>query len=164
MVRRHLGAQIALAIAVAGLAGGEAHAGAQTADEQHVLGPGLYEFQTRTRGASCDDDERTGYVSSFVAPIHGIPGARRMRMQILNSPYWSTWSITVNADGMVVGESRLDGSSGPNAPMNRFEVRHEGSGHSRFIGHGERSYTATVDGESRRCTVHYDALLRRINL
>ena len=161
MERRRWGARAAMVIAILV---GAAHAGAQTADDQQVLGPGLYEFQTRTRSASCDDDERTGYVSSFVAPIHGIPGARRMRMQLLNSPYWSTWSITVEADGMVVGEAHLDGASGPNAPTNRFEVRREGSGHSRFVGHGERSYTATVDGESRRCTVRYDALLRRIDL
>jgi hypothetical protein len=34
----------------------------------------------------------------------------------------------------------------------------------RFVGEGARSYTATIDGERRRCSVSYDALLRRIDL
>lgn len=130
---------------------------AQTRDDQRVLGPGMYVFQTRTTRASCDDDERTGYVSSFVAPIHGVPGASTMRMQLLNSPYWSTWSVTVQADGRVVAESTLDGAEGPNAPTNRFEVRREGD---RFTGTGVRRYRSG----SRQCEVRYDALLRRIDL
>ncbi|HJL19954.1 MAG TPA: hypothetical protein RMH99_30095 [Sandaracinaceae bacterium LLY-WYZ-13_1] len=149
-------------LGVLGLVGATASgpARAQTRDEQSVLGPGMYVFQTRTRSASCGDDERTGYVSSFVAPIHGIPGARTMRMQLVNSPYWSAWSVTVHADGRVVAESTLDGAEGPNAPTNRFEVRRDGD---RFTGRGTRSYTATIDGRRRRCEVRYDALLRRID-
>jgi hypothetical protein len=155
-----LGAALALTMTCATVAPPE-RAAAQTRDEQSVLGPGMYVFQTRTRSATCGDDERTGYVSSFLAPIHGIPGSRSMRMQLVNSPYWSGWSLTVRADGTVVGESTLDGAEGPNAPTNRFEVTRDGD---RFTGRGARSYTANVDGRQRRCTVQYDALLRRIDL
>jgi len=52
--------------------------------DQTVLGPGMYVFQTRTRSATCGDDERTGYVSTFLAPIHGVPGSRTMRMTLEN--------------------------------------------------------------------------------
>ena len=131
-----------------------------TRDDQSVLGPGMYVFQTRTREASCGDDARTGYVSSFLAPIHGIPGSRTMRMQLVNSPYWSAWDLSVRPDGVVVGRSTLDGAEGPNAPTNGFEVRRDGD---RFTGRGARTYHATIDGERRRCTVTYDALLRRID-
>jgi hypothetical protein len=95
-----------------------------------------------------------------VAPIHGIPGSRTMRMQLVNSPWWSSWSLTVRPDGTIVGESTLDGAEGPNAPTNRFEIRRDGD---RFTGRGARQYMATIDGRRRRCTVRYDALLRRID-
>jgi hypothetical protein len=132
---------------------------AQT-DSQTILGPGLYVFQTRTRSASCGDDERTGYVSSFVAPIHGVPGSRTMRMQLLNSPYWSEWRITVNAQDAVIGESTMNGQRGPSAPRNQFEVRVD---RDRFTGTGTRTYTRTAGGRTEQCSVTFDALLRRID-
>lgn len=125
-------------------------------DPQTVLGPGMYVFQTRTRTATCADDERTGYVSSFVAPIHGVPGSRTMEMQLLNSPYWSRWTITVNADNHVLGRSTLNGQSGPNAPTNEFDVHRE---RDRFVGTGVRRYR----NGGRACEVRFDALLRRID-
>lgn len=137
-----------------------AESGAAQTDDQAILGPGLYVFQTRTRSATCNDDERTGYVSSFVAPIHGIPGSRRMSMQLLNTNYWSRWTIRVEGDNRVVGDSTMNGARGPSAPRNHFEVTLEGD---RFVGTGTRSYTRTVDGERQPCAVTYDALLRRID-
>lgn len=131
-----------------------------TGTEQTVLGPGLYVFQTRTRSATCGDDERTGYVSSFVAPIHGVPGSREMRMQLLNTEYWPSWAIEVTAADRVVGHSTMSGQSGPSAPENRFDVSLQGD---RFTGQGTRTYTRRVGGRTQQCSVTYDALLRRID-
>lgn len=129
--------------------------------EQSILGPGLYVFQTRTREASCGDDSRSGYVSSFVAPIHGVPGSRRMRMQILNSEWWPEWRLQVTADNRVVGDSTMRGQSGPSAPRNHFDVARDGD---RFVGQGVRTYTTRVDGRPQECSVTFDALLRQIDL
>jgi len=148
---------LALAVAASALL---AVPGIAQTDTQTILGPGLYVFQTRTRSASCGDDERTGYVSSFVAPIHGVPGSRTMRMQLLNSPYWSEWRITVNAQDAVIGESTMTGQRGPSAPRNQFEVRVD---RDRFTGTGTRTYTRTAGGRTEQCSVTYDALLRRID-
>ena len=129
--------------------------------EQTVLGPGMYVFQTRTRSASCGDDERTGYVDSFIAPIHGIPGSRSMRMDLPNSTYWPTWSITVGEGGQVTGDAFLAGSTGPSRPTSHFSVRLDGS---HFEGEGTRRYDSQTAGETRHCIVTYDALLRRIDI
>lgn len=123
-------------------------------DLQTVLGPGLYVFQTRTSGASCGDDERTGYVSTFIAPIHGVPGSRSMRMQLVNSPYWANWTIRVDASNRIIGDIEVDGRT------NHFEVT---ANRGRFTGEGVRTYNARIDGAMRRCQVTYDALLRRID-
>ncbi len=123
---------------------------------QTVLGPGLYVFQTRTRSATCADDEATGYVSTFMAPIHGVPGSREMRMTLTNSEYWPSWTITVDAANHVLGDATLAGQSGPNAPRNHFSAQRQGD---RFVGTGQRSYRAN----GRDCRVEYDALLRRID-
>ncbi len=125
-------------------------------DDQTVLGPGMYVFQTRTRSASCDDDEQTGYVSTFMAPIHGVPGNRRMRMTLPDSRYWPAWTITVGEGDEVIGDATLAGASGPSAPTNHFSVRLRGD---RFVGTGTRRYRR---GE-QACRVEYDALLRRID-
>lgn len=154
---RTIRAGLALAVAASALL---AVPGTAQTDTQTILGPGLYVFQTRTRSASCGDDERTGYVSSFVAPIHGVPGSRTMRMQLLNSPYWSEWRITVNAQDAVIGESTMNGQRGPSAPRNQFEVRVD---RDRFTGTGTRTYTRTVGGRAEQCSVTFDALLRRID-
>lgn len=125
--------------------------------DQTAMGPGMYVFQTRTRSASCDDDEQTGYVSTFMAPIHGVPGNRRMRMTLPDSEYWPSWTITVDEERNVVGHATLAGSSGANAPTNHFSVRLQGE---RFVGSGTRRYRRGA----RSCEVQYDALLRRIDL
>ena len=148
---------MALALAASALL---AAPGTAQTDDQTILGPGLYVFQTRTRSASCGDDERTGYVSSFVAPIHGVPGNRTMRMQLLNSPYWSEWRITISAQDAVIGESTMNGQRGASAPRNQFEVRRD---RDRFTGTGTRTYSRTANGRTEQCSVTYDALLRRID-
>lgn len=130
---------------------------ARAQNDQTVLGPGMYVFQTRTRSATCGDDERTGYVSSFMAPIHGVPGSRTMRMHLTNSEYFPHWRITVNAQNHVLGHATLEGASGPNAPTNEFDVHLE---RGRFVGTGTRRYRAN----GRACAVEYDALLRRIDV
>jgi hypothetical protein len=156
-MRSIIGRTLAVALLTSALF---AHPGtAQTAD-QTILGPGLYVFQTRTRSATCADDERTGYVSSFVAPIHGVPGSRTMRMELLNTAYWSTWSITVTAQDRVVGDSTMNGQRGPSAPRNHFEVSVD---RDRFTGTGTRTYTRTAGGRTEQCSVSFDALLRRID-
>ncbi|MCA9606114.1 MAG: hypothetical protein KC619_10995 [Myxococcales bacterium] len=150
MNARHLLVGAAL---LGALAGGTS-AAAQS--QQTVLGPGMYVFQTRTRSASCADDEATGYVSTFMAPIHGVPGSRSMRMTLTNSEFWPTWTITVDAANRVLGDATLAGSSGPSAPRNHFSVSAQGD---RFTGTGQRTYRAN----GRECRVEYDALLRRID-
>jgi hypothetical protein len=128
------------------------------ADEQSVLGPGLYVFQMRIRNASCADASRTGHVTTFVAPVHGIPGSRTMEMELLNSPYWPKWTLTVSPTGDVVATAQRDGK--PDGLTNQFEVSLDGN---KFTGRGSRSYMATVGGNRRRCVVTYDALLRRLD-
>ncbi len=134
---------------------------APVAMEQTVLGPGLYVYQTRTLGATCGDDERTGYVSSFVASIDGVPGSRSMHMHLIDARFWSSWTLTVNADGMIHGESSMDGTTGANRPMNTFDVRRDPT--MRFTGHGARTYEATIGGHPQHCEVTFDALIRRID-
>lgn len=140
----------------------DAGARAQTAADQTVLGPGLYVFQTRTVSASCGDDERTGYVSSWVAAIDGVPGSASMTMHVVDNQYWSTWTLTISADGVISGESFLTGSSGPSRPRNTFHVTRDSGG--RFTGRSVRSYQRTEGGVAQQCEVTSDALLRRIDL
>ena len=135
---------------------------AQVASDQQVLGPGLYVFQTRTVSATCGDDERTGYVASFVAAVDGVPGAATMHMHVVDNQYWPSWNLTISAEGAVHAESFMDGTTGAGRPRSAFTVTR--SGPQRFTGQGTRSYQATVDGAARTCTVTYDALLRRIDL
>ncbi len=149
------------AILLVALAHG-AGARAQTASDQTVLGPGLYVFQTRTVSASCGDDERTGYVSSWVAAIDGVPGSASMNMHVVDNPYWGTWSLSISADGVVSGEAFMTGTSGPNRPRNTFHVTRDASG--RFTGRSVRSYQRTEGGVAQQCEVTSDALLRRIDL
>jgi len=139
-----------------------ANAQAPIAMDQAVLGPGLYVFQTRTLGATCGDDERTGYVSSFVAAIDGVPGSRTMQMRLMDNQYWSSWTLTVSAEGMITGASLMNGTSGPHRPTNDFHVTRDAAG--RFTGQGVRGYDATVGGASHHCEVSFDALLRRIDI
>lgn len=125
---------------------------AQTRDDQTVLGPGIYVFQTRITSATCGDASRTGFVSSRFVAIDGIPGHRHMTMRVLDSQYWSRWELEVEANGMIAGHAENERIRGEN----RFEVAPRGS---RFTGTGTRTYQS---GE-RRCSVSYDALLRRLD-
>ncbi len=126
---------------------------------QSILGPGMYVFQTRTRSATCGDDEATGFVDSFIAPIHGVPGARRMTMHLLNSQWWSDWTIVVNANDEIFGDSLLTGGSGANRPSNHFMVTRRDA--ARHTGLGVRTYAGAG---GRPCQVFFDALLRRVDI
>lgn len=131
------------------------------ATTQGILGPGAYIYQTRLDTASCEPDSTSGFVTTYYATIDGVPAARSMQMNLLNSPHWPTWSITIAEDGTVVGHADQENSRGVNMGRSHFEVRLDGT---RFVGRGFREYTARVGGEMRRCRNSYDALLRRIDV
>ena len=92
-----------------------------------------------------------------MAPIHGVPGNRTMRMTLPDSRFWPSWTITVDEASNVVGHATLAGATGPTAPTNDFSVHLSGE---RFVGTGTRRYRR----EGQDCRVEYDALLRRIDL
>ena len=127
---------------------------------QTVLTPGLYLFQTRTRDGTCNDAPRTGYITSAVATLDGVPGARSMTMQLVNSKYWPTWSLTIHKDDSVSGSAIISGGKDESKGTSRFEMR---SKKDRFQGVGSRSYPSQVDGKPVRCTLNYDVLLKLLD-
>jgi len=124
---------------------------------QTLLLPGLYLFQTRTRDGSCNDAPRTGYITSAVATIDGVPGADSLSLQLLNSKYWPRWQLTVGADGVISGEATLGDTNDSNLGSSHFELRQK---KDRFQGVGTREYPGKLDGKPIRCTLNYDALLK----
>jgi hypothetical protein len=128
------------------------------ATTQSLLGPGLYLFQTRTRGSTCNDSERDGYVMSFVAAIDGVPGSISMAMQLVNTPHFVKWTLRVSDDGKLFGSSKMGTTSG--APETHFTATLEDD---KWKGTGARTYGGVLDGKPTRCRVEYDALLRRID-
>jgi hypothetical protein len=126
---------------------------------QTILAPGLYLFQTRTRDGTCRDAQRTGYVTSSVATLDGVPGARTMTMQLLNSKYWPTWTLIIAKDGSIVGTANMGGAKDDTAGSSRFEIRAK---KERYQGVGARSYPGQLDGKPARCTLNYDALLKSL--
>jgi hypothetical protein len=137
-----------------------AHAAAQPAPDikpQTILPPGLYLFQTRTREGTCNDAPRTGYVTSAIATLDGVPGSRVMTMQLLNSKYWPTWTITVTDKDLIIGSAIMGGGKDEAAGVSRFEVSAK---KDRFQGIGNRTYPSKVAGEPASCTLSYDALLK----
>jgi hypothetical protein len=127
---------------------------------QTILLPGLYLFQTRTREGTCNDAPRTGYVTSAVATLDGVPGSRLMTMQLLNSKYWPTWTLTVNEQNLIVGSAILGGGKDESAGTSRFEISPK---KDRFQGVGTRTYPSKVGGETVSCTLSYDALLKPLD-
>jgi hypothetical protein len=127
---------------------------------QTVLMPGLYLFQTRTRDGSCNDAPRTGYVTSAVATLDGVPGSRTMTMQLLSSKYWPTWTLTVAADGSISGTANMGGAKDEANGVSKFEIKAK---KERFQGVGTRTYPSTADGKQVRCTLNYDALLKLLD-
>ena len=126
---------------------------------QTILPPGLYLFQTRTRDGSCDDAPRTGYVTSAVATLDGVPGARTMTLQLLNSKYWPTWTLTVTEDNAILGTANMLGAKDDAGGSSRFEVRGK---KDRFQGVGARTYPKS-GAPGQRCTLNYDALLKPLS-
>lgn len=146
---------------VSGVAVGDANGQARrVADDQRVLPPGLYVFQTRLDRSTCNEDAETGHVTSYFAAVDGVPGHRDMTMRLLNSSYWPTWTMNVSADGLIVAEAPQARVPEARRGTNHFEVRRDGE---RFVGRGTRSYFKRVNGEYRRCSIAFDALLRRLH-
>jgi hypothetical protein len=127
---------------------------------QSILPPGLYLFQTRTRDGSCNDAQRTGYVTSAVATLDGVPGARTMTMQLLNSKWWPTWTLTVTADNTIIGTANMGGAKDDSAGSSHFEVKLK---KERFMGVGARKYPGQNNGAKAICTLNYDALLKPLD-
>lgn len=127
---------------------------------QTVLMPGLYLFQTRTRDGTCNDAPRTGYITSAVATLDGVPGARSMTMQLVNSKYWPTWSLTIAKDDSIGGSAIMLGGKDETKGTSRFEMRAK---KDRFQGIGSRTYPSQVDGKTVRCTLNYDVLLKLLD-
>jgi hypothetical protein len=146
------------------LAMGAAHAQEQQtpvdANPQTILPPGMYLFQTRTRDGTCPDAPRTGYVTSGIATLDGVPGSRTMTLQLLNSKYWPTWSLTISQDDVITGSAFMSGAKDDKNGSSRFEARAK---KDRFQGVGARSYPSTVNGQAVRCTLNYDVLLKPID-
>jgi hypothetical protein len=127
---------------------------------QTVLLPGLYLFQTRTREGTCNDAPRTGYVTSAIATLDGVPGSRVMTLQLLNSKYWPTWTLTVTEKDLIVGSAFMGGGKDESAGASRFELSAK---KDRFQGIGTRTYPSKVAGETVACTLSYDALLKPLD-
>jgi hypothetical protein len=140
-------------------AGGRVFSQDDVKQTQGLLGPGLYVFQTRTRGSSCGDSERDGYVMSFVAAIDGVPASTTMTMQLINNQHFVKWQLRVSDDGKLSAMSRMGTAAG--APDSSFTATLEDD---RWKGAGARTYNGTLDGKPTRCRVDYDALLRRIDV
>ncbi|MEM6959569.1 MAG: hypothetical protein AAF411_26880 [Myxococcota bacterium] len=134
---------------------------AQTASDQRVLGPGAYVYQTRLDTASCEEASQSGYTSTFFAAVDGVPGDRDMRMTLLNSQFWPTWQLAVQANGHIMGDATIRNGRGPNPARSHFEVERRGD---HFRGRGYREYNATVNGQRRRCRNDFDVLIRRLDL
>jgi hypothetical protein len=90
---------------------------------------------------------------------HVVPGARTMTMQLLNSKYWPTWTLTIATDGSIVGTANMGGAKDDAAGSSRFEIRAK---KERYQGVGARSYPGQLDGKPARCTLNYDALLKSL--
>lgn len=133
---------------------------AQPSQDQSILGPGLYVFQTRIVDATCGDADRTGDVTSYYAAVDGIPGSRSMRMTLLNSSFWPRWELTVSEANHVIGIAQQEGVTGVHRGESQFEVAFADG---RFTGHGTRTYSRTVNGQVTRCRVSFDTLLKRID-
>jgi len=134
------------------------HAQAET--PQTILPPGLYLLQTRTRDGSCADAPKTGYVTSTVATLDGVPGSRTMMLQVVNSKYWPSWTITVDAKDLIIGDAVMFGGDDKSKGTSHFEL---GEKKDRFQGIGSRTYPSTANGKTISCTLNYDVLLKLID-
>ena len=125
-----------------------------------MLTPGLYLFQTRTRSGNCNDAPRTGYITSAIATLDGVPGSRTLTMQLMNSKYWPTWTLTISAQNVILGEAFMGGGKDDSKGSSRFEISAK---KERFQGIGARTYPGQIDGKPARCTLEYDALLKPLD-
>ena len=160
MTRRLSLLALALTILTLPLVASESSAQRGRRDDQAHLGPGLYLFQNRLTNATCDDIDGEGYVYSYVAEVNGIPGAGSMQMRLPSSQYWPRWDLRISDDGHVIGSARQAGISGPRQGSSHFDVTRTGD---QFTGRGSRTYSSRAGGQDRRCTIEFDALLRRVD-
>jgi len=160
LVGRGLATAILVTAASASRAQDEAKDAATELAPQTVLLPGLYLFQTRTRDGTCNDAPRTGYVTSAVATLDGVPGSRTMTLRLLNSKYWPTWKLNVTADNAVIGDATMFDAKDDSGGVSHFELRAK---KERFQGVGTRAYNSTEGGKAVRCQLNYDALLKPLS-
>lgn len=128
---------------------------------QTILPPGVYLLQTRTRSGTCGDAPRTGYVTSALATMDGVPGSRTMTLKVMNSKWWPKWTLTVTPDDTIVATANMFGGKDPTKGTSRFELR---AHKDRFQGKGTREYPNHSKGpdEPARCSLLYDALLKQV--
>ena len=127
---------------------------------QTILMPGLYLFQTRTRDGTCNDAPRTGYITSSMATLDGVPGSRKLTLQLLNSKYWPTWTLVIGKDEGIAGSAVMLGGKDESKGTSRFEMKAK---KDRFQGVGSRTYPSQVDGKTISCTLNYDVLLKPLD-
>ena len=126
-------------------------------DTQSILAPGLYLYQTRTRDGTCNDAPRTGYVTSSLATLDGVPGSRTMTMKLPNSPWWPNWQLTITQADSIVGTANMKGAKDKSRGDTYCELRAK---KDRYQGTGTRSYLSTIDGKKVKCKLRFDALLK----
>jgi hypothetical protein len=83
-----------------------------------------------------------------------------MTLQLLNSKWWPTWTLTIAKDNYIAGTANWMGGKDESKGSSRFELR---SKKDRFQGVGQRAYLSQVDGKPVRCTLNYDALLKPLD-
>lgn len=127
---------------------------------QTLLLPGLYLFQTRTRSGTCNDAPRTGFITSAMATMDGVPGSRTLTMQLTSSKYWPTWTLNIAADGTIIGSANMGGAKDDSKGSSRFELRAK---KERFQGVGSRRYPNPNDASAAWCTLEYDVLLKPLD-
>lgn len=137
-----------------------ASAPAQPEAPQTLLGPGLYVFQTRLDHATCGESSDSGKVTSYFAALDGRPGAREMKMSLLNSPHWPTWTVTVSSENKIYGDAQQANVAGPHRGEAHFELELQ---RGKLMGRGSRAWTMRVDGKPTRCRMAFDALLKPLH-
>lgn len=133
---------------------------AQDETPQTILPPGLYVFQTRLDHSSCGESSSSGNVTSYFATIDGRPGAREMKMRLMNSDHWPEWTITVPEDRKLYGDAQQAKVTGPHRGEAHFELELK---RGKLVGRGSRAWTQRVNGEPTRCRMAFDALLKPLH-
>jgi hypothetical protein len=129
-------------------------------DSQSILAPGLYVFQTRLDHATCGESSSSGNVTSYFATLDGRPGAREMKMTLMNSEYWPEWTVRIPEGNKVYGDAQQAKVTGPHRGEAHFELELK---RGKLVGRGSRAWSQRVNGEMTRCRMAYDALLKPLH-